>query len=141
MLAKVAIIIVGTAAVHDGDTIRIGNERIRVMGIDAPELRQTCQQGRRAVACGVQSRDRLVAIIAGRPVRCEGKSRDKYRRLVAVCRVAGVDVGRQMVLEGWAVAYRRYSMAYVAQEGRARTLRRGIWAMSFEQPGDWRKRR
>lgn len=140
MLATLAVVI-GLSTVHDGDTVRIGNERIRLLGIDAPEIAQVCQQGRAPVRCGIQSRDRLIAIIAGRPIRCEGKSRDRHRRLVAVCTVGGKDIGRQLVLDGWAVAYRRYSLAYVIEESRAKKARRGLWAMSFEQPGDWRKRR
>jgi hypothetical protein len=42
---------------------------------------------------------------------------------------------------GWATAYRRYSMAYVGQEARAREARRGIWALGFEPPADYRRER
>lgn len=44
-----------------------------------------------------------------------------------------------MVAEGWAVAYRRYSMDYVKQEDQAKSVRRGIWAGRFAMPWDWRR--
>ena len=43
-----------------------------------------------------------------------------------------------MVASGWAVAYRRYSVAYVADEDAARQARSNIWAGSFDKPWDWR---
>lgn len=141
MMLTTALVLTGLFTVTDGDTVRLGNERVRLSGIDAPELRQTCNRGPVVVACGVESRDRLIAIIAGRPLRCEGRERDRYRRLVAVCKVAGTDIGRQLVADGWAVAYRRYSVIYVPEEERAHRARLGLWSLEFEAPGDWRKGR
>ncbi|MDO1560395.1 thermonuclease family protein [Brevundimonas sp. 2R-24] len=119
----------------DGDTIRVGGETIRLHGIDAPELRQTCGD----VPCGARSRDRLAAIIGGQAVQCAGRERDRYRRLVAVCRVAGVDIAGQLVSEGWALAYVRYSRDYLAEETRARRQRLGMWATEFVPPEEWRR--
>jgi endonuclease YncB( thermonuclease family) len=45
-----------------------------------------------------------------------------------------------MVANGWAVAYREYSLDYVADEERAKRARLGIWSGSFEMPWDWRAR-
>jgi len=45
-----------------------------------------------------------------------------------------------MVAAGWAVAYRKYSLDYVADEERAKRARLGIWSGSFEMPWDWRAR-
>lgn len=132
-------VVVGLALVIDGDTLRIGSERIRLHGIDAPEISQTCQTRTGAMKCGDVARVRLAAIIAGREVRCTGKTRDRYRRLVATCTVRGEDIGRRMVREGWAMAYRRYSTAYVGEEAAARRDSRGLWATAFVQPGEYRK--
>ena len=49
------------------------------------------------------------------------------------------DLNRWMVEQGWAVAYRRYSMDYVQAEEAARATGRGLWSSSFEMPWDWRK--
>ncbi len=133
-----ATVLVGLVIVTDGDTLRMGSERIRLSGIDAPELRQTCKTIAGAVKCGDIARVRLQTIIAGREVRCVGKSRDRYRRLVATCTVRGEDIGRRMVREGWAVSYRRYSTAYVNEEALARNERRGLWATAFLRPDAFR---
>ena len=45
-----------------------------------------------------------------------------------------------MVAEGWAVAFRKYGIDYIAQEEDARIARRGMWAGSFDMPWDWRAR-
>ena len=45
----------GTATVVDGDTLDLGPSRIRLFGIDAPELAQTCaaiEERKEAVAIG-----------------------------------------------------------------------------------------
>ncbi|MDO1560125.1 thermonuclease family protein [Brevundimonas sp. 2R-24] len=127
----------GSAYVIDGDTLRIGDERIRLHGIDAPELRQTCGP----LACGAESRARLVAIIGRRPVNCTGRSRDRYRRIIATCRVAGRDIAGALVGEGWALAYVRYSRDYLTEETRARRQRLGMWTTEFVPPEDWRRGR
>jgi hypothetical protein len=42
------------------------------------------------------------------------------------------------VRNGWALAYRRYSRAYVAEERAAENAGRGIWRGDFVEPWDWR---
>ena len=69
---------------------------------------------------------------------CERRDTDRYGRMVAVCRAGTVDIGEQMVAEGWAVAFVRYSAAYVGQEAEARQARRGLWAGRFRMPREWR---
>ena len=44
-----------------------------------------------------------------------------------------------MVGEGWALAYRDYSEKYVPQENAAREAGKGIWAMRFVPPWEWRR--
>lgn len=70
---------------------------------------------------------------------CKPIERDRYCRLVASCRVGRTDVAAWLINNGWAVAYRQYSTAYVPQEDQARRKRRGIWAGTFDMPGEWRK--
>ncbi len=48
-------------------------------------------------------------------------------------------MGAWMVSQGWALAYRRYSLDYVDQEADARAARRGIWASQFVKPWEWRR--
>ena len=130
----------GQARVVDGDTFTLGSERVRMLGIDAPEGRQTCKDaGGGDYRCGEVARDRLVGLIARRNVTCEVRDRDQYGRAVARCRVGDLDLGLEMVRGGWALEYRQFSGgAYTAAEAEARKARRGVWAGAFERPSEWR---
>jgi endonuclease YncB( thermonuclease family) len=125
----------GTATVNDGDTITLGQERIRLRGIDAPEYTQTCQRNGTDYACGRMARQALVGLIGGRAVSCTGWQRDRYGRLLGDCRAGDVDLNRVLVEAGWATAYGGYE----AEERKARTAKVGLWAGSFDQPQDWRR--
>lgn len=142
----------GVASVVDGDTIELHGHRIRLHGIDAPESAQACRRSDgSAWRCGREAAIALQDRIGRRTVVCarrtadlrapSEKKVDRYGRIVARCAVAGVDVGDWMVRNGWAVAYRRYSSAYVEAEDEARNAARGIWSGSFDMPWDWRASR
>jgi endonuclease YncB( thermonuclease family) len=59
--------------------------------------------------------------------------------MVANCIPDGQDIGAWLVENGWALAYRRFSTAYVRQEQAAESAGRGIWRGEFVPPWDWRK--
>ncbi len=131
--------ITGPAKVIDGDTIDVAGVRIRIHGIDAPELDQTFWWQGRQQACGAMALAALEALTAGVKIRCEVVERDRHGRLVAKCfSPNGVDIGRRMVAAGWALAYRRYSKDYIDAERKARNAKRGIWRGTFEKPWKWR---
>jgi endonuclease YncB( thermonuclease family) len=100
--------ITGNARVVDGDTIEVRHTRVRLSGIDAPELHQQCRRSSGTIArlypCGRDAKAALRHIIGVAAVSRQGKDRDRYGRTVATCTAAGRDVGREMVREGWAVA-------------------------------------
>ncbi len=129
----------GSARIIDGDTLEVGGTRVRLYGIDAPESAQLCLFEGRFWPCGRDAARALDGRIGLQPVACEERDRDRYGRSVAVCRVAGEDVNAWMVGEGWAFAYRTYSMGYVADELAARTANRGIWRGDVVAPWDWRR--
>ena len=132
--------VAGMPVITDGDSIRIGKVRIRIHGIDAPERRQLCRSVRgEAYRCGHKSTHALAALISQQPVRCLKRDVDRYGRLVAQCFAGSTDLGAEQVLQGWAVAYRKYSRAYVTEEEQAQRARRGIWAGEFAMPWDWRR--
>ena len=129
------------ASVIDGDTIEIHGTRIRFHGIDAPESRQECTRQNSATwRCGQQSALALAERIGRATIRCLPRDRDRYGRVVAVCSKDGEDLNRWLVRNGWAVAYRKYSTNYVADEEGAKRAKLGIWSGSFEMPWDWRAR-
>lgn len=129
----------GQASVIDGDTIEIHGQRIRLFGIDAVESRQRCIRGGQQWNCGKDSAFALADRIGRAAIDCRGVERDRYRRLVAVCFKGAEDLNRWMVEQGWAVAYRRYSLDYVQAEEAAKAAGRGLWSGSFEMPWEWRK--
>jgi endonuclease YncB( thermonuclease family) len=125
----------GPARVLDGDTLVVGAQTIRLHGIDAPELDQTCQDDAGAGwPCGHKAKATLTRLIGAQPVTCTPRDRDRFGRLVARCSVGGADIGAQMVEAGMALAYRRYSRAYVPHETRAKAARRGLHAGQFTRP-------
>jgi len=102
--------ITGKPRIVDGDTIHIGDTKIRLHGIDAPEMKQTCRTSKgEEQLCGVLAKQVLEKLIRDQDVTCKGDTRDRYRRLIAVCFVGNQDLNAEMVREGWALAYRRYS--------------------------------
>ncbi len=135
VLADVA----GVASVIDGDTIEVHGQRIRLHGIDAPESRQLCRLDGKPWQCGKDAANALADKIARRLVTCEDLGRDRYKRMVARCTVAGEDISSWMVSQGLALAYRRYSVDYVDEEGEAQAARRGLWPAEFLKPSERRR--
>ena len=130
----------GIATVIDGDTLEVHGRRIRLHGIDAPESGQTCTTAAgRTWRCGRRAALALAVHIGRTPVSCTPRGSDRYGRMIAVCRLGGEDLNGWMVAQGLALAYRRYSRDYVADEARARAARRGIWQGTFIAPRDWRR--
>jgi endonuclease YncB( thermonuclease family) len=125
----------GPVYVVDGDTLRLGGERIRLAGMDAPEMAQTCRLGGQEVACGRMAREAVIRMIGGGGIACRVTGHDKYRRDLARCEAAGQDIGGGLVCAGLAVAYG----GYAAEEAEARRAGRGLWAGSFERPAAWRR--
>ncbi len=125
----------GRAQVTDGDTIRIGESRIRLKGIDAPELRQTCRHDGRPYRCGEVAKSALAERLEDRALTCRITGRDRYRRALATCAVDGEDIGAWLVERGLAVGYGGYER----EEARARARGAGVWAGEFQRPSEWRR--
>jgi endonuclease YncB( thermonuclease family) len=128
-----------TARVIDGDTLEWKGERVRLLGIDAPEMKQTCERDGVTWLCGKEARKALAEWLGDGDVDCEGDERDKYGRLLAHCSVDGEDIGEWMVSRGLAVAYYRFSYEYQRAEYQAKSAKAGMWAGEFQNPWDWRK--
>jgi micrococcal nuclease len=127
-------------SIYDGDTVTArcpsGQVRVRVFGIDAPEMNQE--------PWGAHSRDVMRALVPRREsVRLRVVDQDRYGRVVAKLLVGEIDAGLELVRQGQAVVYRQYNNvpAYLQAEAEARRAKRGIWAQpgSHQDPAAWRR--
>jgi endonuclease YncB( thermonuclease family) len=113
--------------VTDGDTVWVrpaGGGRpvkLRLAGIDAPEI---CQAGGRAARAALAGR------VAGRTVVVATQGRDDYGRAVATVQLDGQDVAGWMVAQGhaWSYHHGREGGPYLGLQAQARSARRGLFA-------------
>ena len=140
--------IVGFPKVIDGDTIQIKSYKIRLEGIDAPEIRQKCKKPylqiiflnfQKEYYCGQISKKKLSQKIGNKPIKCILFGKDRYKRYLAKCLKDKVNLNRWMVRNGYALAYRRYSKVYILDENFAKEEKLGLWKGTFIKPEKWRK--
>nr|DAX63705.1 MAG TPA: nuclease-like protein [Caudoviricetes sp.] len=123
-------------SIHDGDTITVlqGKQqvKVRLFGIDAPELKQPY---------GKKSKQFLANLIAGQIVEVDENGKDRYKRTIGTIYLDGTDINAQMVANGYAWAYRKFSKKYTAQESKAKKQDLGLWRDKEPiPPWEWRKR-
>ena len=124
-------------SVHDGDTVTAidpsnTQHRIRLQGIDAPEVKQPF---------GTKARERLTALVKGKTVPVMVEGNDRFGRVLARIKVEGRDLGERLVSEGMAWHYARFdkSPALAAAQRDARAARRGLWGDGNPTPPwEWR---
>ena len=127
--------------VSDGDSLRSGNLRIRLFGIDAPELTQKCSDQNGVLwDCGVAAQRQLNGLIGtNKDLQCSLRDVDQYGRLIMQCFKGSTDIGAAMVQSGHALAYRHFSDLYIGEEEQAKTAIKGIWRGTFSPPWEWRR--
>ena len=145
-------VLTGVPEIVDGDSIHIEGVSIRLHGIDAPEITQSCKAALPASGfktppadtwkCGLEARRALTHIVGRGTVTCTPTTLDRYGRTVARChtefRQGGADIGAEMVRLGLAWAFVRYSTDYVEIEREARNARRGVWQAETQTAWDFR---
>ena len=132
---------VNITKVSDGDSLRSGDLRIRIFGIDAPELKQQCtDQDGVLWGCGAAAQHQLTELIKeNKELQCNLRDVDRFGRLIMQCFIGSIDIGAAMVQSGHALAYRHFSNLYIADEEQAKTARKGIWRGTFSPPWEWRR--
>lgn len=131
----------GVLRVIDADTFDVGGVRVRLFGVDAPEMGQPCTANGQEWDCGRWARDLVRDRFEGQRARCTQQDIDRYGRVVATCDVGGVDLGAALVGDGIAWAYRRYSSLYDLDEKTAAVAGRGLWGFEIDNPGAYREAR
>ena len=139
----------GFAKVIDGDTIIIDKIKIRLLGIDAPELDQHCKKPwiqfifitlNQKYNCGLVAKEKLDKITSKNKIKCQGEKYDRYKRLIAICYKKKVDLNNWMVKNGLALNYTKYSKKYIISEIQAKREKLGLWKGQFDKPWEWRKK-
>ena len=126
--------------ITDGDTIKFNNKKIRLHGIDTPEIKQLCKnKNGEDYKCGVKAKLALINLISSHQVKCSVHGKDRYKRLIATCFVKNININEWLVKEGWALAYRKYSKEYVDEELFAKNNKLGLWQGDFLEPWKWRR--
>jgi len=130
-------------AAVDGDTLRSSNAEVRLYGVDAPEIGQTCtDQNGKDWTCGRDAQAKLKSLVARRAVDCTPQGRDQYNRTLAVCRTSSTpDLGEALVREGLAVNSGTVDKPgpYAAAQADAQAGKLGMWKGTFQQPSDSRQ--
>lgn len=132
----------GYARVVTGSTLYIDGLNVKMYGIDAPDIYQTCADSHgRGYYCGREARSWLQNWINNREVTCHilGKVENGWATGTCFLDNNKYDVAAVVVNAGWAVAYTENTAVYVDYERQAKSNRRGLWAGTFYKPWDWRK--
>ncbi|MBI0168980.1 MULTISPECIES: thermonuclease family protein [Bartonella] len=137
-LAESRTAIIGAIQVIDGETLEIQNQRIKLWGVDAPELNQTCKNGQDAgYDCGKEAASALSQWLTElQPVRCEPRGNDNSGNTIAICYTStGDDIAGWMVRNGYAIDWPKYSNGfYGVSEKQAQSNKSGIWQHNEAAP-------
>lgn len=124
----------------DGDTLAKGQLRLRLTGIDAPELQQTCNYADgKPWPCGKAAREELEDLLHQGEIECRGAEKDRYGRRLVTCYNGNMNLNAGMVGTGMAIS--TSLLSYQREQWRAEGEKAGIWAGSFQKPSRWRDER
>ena len=130
----------GVTRVLSGDTMTMNGRVIKLFGIAAPDISQTCADASgRGYRCGQQSIAWLSDWLADNEVECHIISEDERGVLTGVCLLGPYDIGAALTNAGWAVADTRQTQIYRPYQQQAVNNRRGLWQGNFYMPWDWKK--
>lgn len=124
--------------VVDGDSLKIGEQNIRLDGIDAPEYTQKCFDKKGTTYfCGQEAMLYLENMTQGKDVECKCLAqKDRYKRDICECFVEGISLNGAMVASGWAITYR--DKTYILQENTAKLNKLGVWQGKYMRPAIYR---
>jgi endonuclease YncB( thermonuclease family) len=98
----------GAARVVDGDTVIVGNVRVRLNGVDAAEMNTDLGRVAKVI---------MQTIVNGGPLRCELTGERTWKREVGFCFTEdGTDIGQEIIAQGAALSCPRYSTRYLKFE-------------------------
>ena len=132
----------GRPKVIDAGNLDFSGRQVRLHGIDAPDLAQTCRLAGQAWTCGRDARWAAINRIHPHWVTCDPRGRDPEGAELAVCYLAGFgqhELNVWLVAQGWALAAPGAPEAYAAAQASAEAAGRGLWRSDFVPPEAWRQ--
>ena len=139
----------GFPKIIDADTIVLNGIKIRLHGIDAPEVKQICSKPllsfklfsfSKEYECGKYAKNKLFQFVNKKKIKCFLDKKDFFDRYLGTCFYKKKNINSWLVKNGYALAFSKYSKKYIFDQNFAKKNRLGIWKGSFEKPWHWRKR-
>ena len=139
-----ATTVTGRARALQADQVIIDNQRISLFGIDAPDPDQDreCTAGRTYFGCFTNAKRKLEELIDLGPIACTDTGEKNFINFpYMTCKIGGIDIGEDIVRQGWALAFTPQSDKYKAAEAEAKAAKRGLWqdGVRFTVPWNWRE--
>lgn len=132
--------ITGRAFIIDGDTLKINGIKVRLVGVDAPEISQKCKTHGHVENCGEIIKLRLVQATDSKDVTCYKHGNDFYGRFLGECYIEDTNINKWLLREGLAVYYYNKDFkSYKILETLAREEKLGLWDSEFQNPKEYRK--
>ena len=125
----------GDVYVVDGDSLKLGEQNVRLAHIDAPEYYQTCKRvDKSTYNCGIKAREKLKSLLKLGKLSCKTVGRDIYNRDMSECFAGRTNINLEMVRSGWAVVYKSGDAAYLEAQADAKRAKLGIWQGKYMKP-------
>lgn len=126
-------------SVITADTLNVQGYRVKLYGVEAPDLTQTCANRTGAsYNCGQQAALWLSSWLTTNPVSCRVMKDLGNGNMIAICSLGQYDLGAALINAGWAVANPKEGKIYAPYEENARSKKNGLWQGKFYKPWDWR---
>jgi endonuclease YncB( thermonuclease family) len=130
--------------IRDGGTLQLGTVTYRLDSVDAPAFDQLCiDEHADSWTCGIEARDQLSKLIAGRPVHCDDLGPDPLykKRHIGLCSVDGekTSLNQAMVKQGFALNVEPAAKGrFKDEEAGAKDSKLGLWKGCFVAPHEFR---
>jgi endonuclease YncB( thermonuclease family) len=134
MPALAADEIKGEANVISGNEILVGKKTVRLFGMSAPDLKETCDVNEAKIKCGIVAWAELIKLADGQAVSCDREELPAGATAVdksaeyGTCYIGETDLNEAMVRSGWANAVSEQTDRYEVDEADAKDSGRGLWA-------------
>ena len=132
---------IGSGSALEGDLVSINGNAVKLWGIDAPDLGQTCfSKFGQSFDCALASKNALATYIGQSQITCYIRGKNSHGQQIGTCGVGGADLAALMIRDGYAMSFRGLNVHYDRLQAFAQARKRGLWDGRFEAPWIWRSK-